>query len=188
MVQANLRGNRRVPWTSKDPVAGCGQRERGQERAESVARMTGTVKRQAMPATCVFPRLLPRHALLLAVGLALMLRILIPGGWMPVADAHGLRLVLCGGSAVAAGASVDVPSESHHAATHHQKSGDKTTHTDQPCAFAGMALPWTGAEFVALSFLLPVEALASPIASELVAIGHGLVAPPPPATGPPATF
>lgn len=150
--------------------------------------MTGTAKRHAMPVARLLPPLLSRHVLLLAVGCALMLRILIPAGWMPVADAHGLRIALCSGTGAAAGASVDASSGGHHAATHHQKTDDKTTHTDQPCAFAGMALPWTGAELVSLPFLLPVEALASPIAMGLVAISNGLVAPPPPATGPPATF
>lgn len=149
--------------------------------------MTGTAKRRAMPAARFLPPLLSPHALMLAVGCALMLRILIPAGWMPVADAHGLRIVLCSGSGPVQD-QADHSAQGHHSGAHHQKSDDKPMHSDQPCAFAGMALPWTGADLVALPVPLPLEPLATPLASELVAIGRGLAAPPPPATGPPATF
>ena len=149
--------------------------------------MTETAKRRAMPAARLLPPLPSRHALILAVGCALMLRILIPAGWMPIADAHGLRIVLCGGTGPVE-AQVDHAAEGHHPAAHHKKSDDRTSHTDQPCAFAGMALPWTGTDLAALPLPFALAALASPLAAELVAIGRGLAAPPPPPTGPPAPF
>ena len=55
---------------------------------------------------------------------------------------------------------------------------------DQPCAFSGLAMPWTGAES-APDLILPAPVAAPLFLTPLVAIGRGLAAPPPPSTGPP---
>ncbi len=117
-----------------------------------------------------------RLAALLAV--ALVVRALVPTGWMPVATAQGVRLALCPGQDVTPPAMAGM----HHG---HERDG-KQPPPDHPCAFAGLGL----AADTAPPFVIPS---AAPVAPPLVAahplavtVGRGLAAPPPPATGPPA--
>jgi hypothetical protein len=111
--------------------------------------------------------------------LALAMRLAIPAGFMPDSSHSGYHITLCTGEGMVS-AWVDAAGKIHHDKQGPQKSGD------QKCAFAGLAgaldvpaaiarlEPITGQEFVA------------PARPEHVAIGQGLAAPPPPATGPPA--
>ncbi|HEU4959514.1 MAG TPA: hypothetical protein VFT56_03830 [Sphingomonas sp.] len=121
-----------------------------------------------------------RRLLLALFACALVLRIAIPSGWMPVADAGGWRLTVCDGMGPAA-AMAAMPGMAHH-----QHAPPPHDQGDHPCTFAGLALA------VALPDLVPVPvvpaplAMAPPAVAGLVAIGRGLAAPPPPATGPPA--
>jgi len=119
----------------------------------------------------------PNIAFALLLGCALLLRALVPTGWMPMANDGTLRLVLCSGRQIV----VEHPLAGHHGAGKEERT---TSHADQPCAFAGLALPWIGADS---RVDLPVIALGAIAAAPvfLVAIGRGLAAPPPPATGPP---
>jgi hypothetical protein len=120
-----------------------------------------------------------RIALLLVVA-ALLVRLLIPAGWMPAA-AGGFSITVCTGMGenrqvwIAADGSV-----------HDQAPVD--ARSDQPCIFAGMAAALDVPLATALPLVIAV-ATAAPVAlHHAVAVGRGLAAPPPPATGPPAAF
>jgi len=132
------------------------------------------------------PRSRPQGLRTIALALlacALALRLLVPAGWMPVVDAQGLHLTLCSGSGpleapVAHHAMAGMAHHQHH--QHHDQGMP-----DHPCAFAGLGLALAEP-------MLPVLALAQPVVRALPlpialadAIGRGLAAPPPPATGPP---
>jgi hypothetical protein len=121
------------------------------------------------------------------VGLALFMRLLVPPGWMPAAD-DGIRLILCGGF----GAEVDHAALGHafEPTDHSAKGDDKAPSSagmNHPCAFAGFSAALAPVAFAKL--VVPVSIAAIILAgSGEVAIGRGLAAPPPPSTGPPATF
>lgn len=121
---------------------------------------------------------------LLLVACALLLRVAIPGGWMPAKGADGLvRITLCTGMG-AVEAWVDGEGRIHDGAPH-KKQEPKT---DQPCAFAGLIAPAIDADPLPPP-LAPVARGATIVfADHAVAIGHGLAAPPPPPTGPPLTL
>lgn len=111
--------------------------------------------------------------------LALLMRVMIPAGWMPAAGS-GYAITLCTGTG-AVSAWIDKDGNVH-------KGKPADSKPDQPCAFSGFSavldLPFS----VGLP-LAPISATAL-IAAKLLAvtIGHGLAAPPPPPTGPPATL
>jgi len=141
---------------------------------------------------------------LVLLGLTLLGRALVPAGWMPVADAQGIRLTLCSGwtepSATAAAsdshqqhADILASTEPHRAQNHvagtrhddHRKHQQekKTDHT-APCTFAAQPLagpPPLQPEIIAL----PPVLSSLPLATAPVSVGQGLAAPPPPSTGPP---
>lgn len=115
-----------------------------------------------------------RTRLVALLALALIVRALVPTGWMPIATDDGVRLVLCPGQGHAVAGM-------HHGGGH----GHDAPMPDHPCAFAGLGL---AADTAPAPLILPLPPLAEPPApSEVfaVAIGQGLAAPPPPATGPP---
>ena len=117
-----------------------------------------------------------RGRLIALLALALIVRALVPTGWMPVATAQGVTLELCAGQSM-----------SPTAAMHHgDHDGGKPAMPDHPCAFAGlgMAADTAPPPVIRPLPLVPTSPLALPVSA--VAIGHGLAAPPPPATGPPA--
>lgn len=121
-----------------------------------------------------------QRLLLAFVVLALMSRALVPAGWMPVADAHRVLFVPCDGAGpVRLG---------HHAGTMHH--GDKH---DAPGGHDGASPPCM---FANLTPVIDMPAVAAPLPPiplplafalfrALVSVGRGLVAPPPPQTGPP---
>jgi hypothetical protein len=114
------------------------------------------------------------------LALALVVRVLVPAGWMP-AQGNGLAITLCSGSgAVAAWVDADGKIRKQDPA--------KGAMPDHPCAFAGLGAPMLGGELSTPALLRPAprdEVAALHLAP--AAIGKGLAAPPPPATGPPAT-
>jgi hypothetical protein len=69
----------------------------------------------------------------LIVALALMLRAFVPGGFMPSSDHGRIVISICTGSGPAM-AEIAVPGPAHSEPADHGQS-------DQPCAFAGLALP-----------------------------------------------
>lgn len=121
-------------------------------------------------------------ALALLLVCALALRLLVPAGWMPVADAHGLHLTLCPGAGPIMPATPHVMAGMTHpgSAPHHDQASP-----DHACPFAGLSLALdrpTAPPTVAPPRVAPLPLPVRPLA---VAIGRGLAAPPPPATGPP---
>lgn len=130
-----------------------------------------------------------RRWLLLLFACAMLVRALIPTGWMPVADAQGFRIVLCSGTGPAmlsTGPSAKAPMEHAMAGMHHERSPEHHSQgPEHPCAFAGVT-PAIDTPTLAAP-LPPAPVRTTPaLARALVAIGHGLAAPPPPQTGPPA--
>ncbi len=109
----------------------------------------------------------------------LLLRVLIPAGWMPATGADGsVRISICTGMGVAT-AWVD------RDGTLHKEAQPGGHHDTQPCAFGALGLGLD--ETPALTVALPVIAtnVVTHVARQTMAIGRGLAAPPPPSTGPP---
>ncbi|GAA4028980.1 hypothetical protein GCM10022281_05100 [Sphingomonas rosea] len=129
------------------------------------------------------------------LGLGLLMRALVPAGWMPAIDADGIRLVLCSGwqeapAAPSHDAGRHGPGEGHKMAASHgggHPSGDEREKADHsaPCTFAASALT---APLPTQGPMLAVAPVVAVIAAsvDLARIGQGLAAPPPPSTGPPA--
>lgn len=112
------------------------------------------------------------------LGLALALRVLVPAGWMPSAEGRGFAITMCSGSGMET-AWVDADGKVHKQAP--AQGGD------QHCAFAGLGAPMLGSD-IPVPAMPTARANAAPgVTQSLASIGQGLAAPPPPATGPPAT-
>ena len=132
----------------------------------SAARMTQT------------PPALTRLAALM-MALAMMARLLVPAGFMPMTGADGApTLVMCTGTGpMAMPAMARADTRRHDPAQGHD--------ADHACPFAAMA---AAADFARAP--LPPLAFAAIVAVTLAAVHHsipgrGLAAPPPPKTGPP---
>lgn len=121
---------------------------------------------------------------LLLVACALLLRVAIPGGWMPAKGADGLvRITLCTGMG-AVEAWVDGQGRIHDGAPTKQRDPK----TDQPCAFAGLIAPAIDADPLPPPPVPVTRGRTIAFTDHAVAIGQGLAAPPPPPTGPPVTL
>ena len=131
------------------------------------------------------------HASLLAlIGAAILVRALVPAGWMPAHTADGFAIELCagltpGGDPRDVRAARDLLTTALTGAA--QQGGGHDDHPDPgdppPCTFAGLtpfAPPAAAAPTAPLAAAIP--ALPFALAA---AVGRGLPAPPPPATGPP---
>ncbi len=125
------------------------------------------------------------------ISATLLLRAFVPAGWMPAQAADGWAIELCAG--MAPGASprgAEAARELFEAALAGtaQPAGDDDDRHDPgdqpPCTFASLT-PFTPPPLAATP-IAPVATQASiqPLAL-VAAIGRGLPAPPPPATGPP---
>lgn len=141
------------------------------------------------------------RALMTLIVCALVMRALVPAGWMPVASAQGIRLALCDGTGPEAPVerALHAARASHamkvttargrmaHVMTgmrHEQTPDHPASAPDHPCTFASVT---PGIEAPALAAPLPpMRVTVVPArAQALVAVGRGLAAPPPPQTGPP---
>jgi len=112
---------------------------------------------------------------------ALLLRLVVPAGWMPGTAADGsIRIELCTGQGVVE-AWVDGDGKLH------DQPAEKSAN-DQPCAYAGLGRAFAApvAPLLVAAIAVPAPPILSP--APIVSIGRGLAAPPPPATGPPAHF
>ena len=112
----------------------------------------------------------------LLIALALAVRVLVPSGWMPD-QARGFAITLCTGAG-AETAWIDADGNIHKKAP--------ATAPDHLCAFAGVAAPMLGGD-PPVSIVAPAPVAVAARVQPLIAVGQGLAAPPPPATGPPAT-
>lgn len=111
------------------------------------------------------------------IGLALMARLLVPAGFMPDTG-RGFAITICSGN-MSAPAWIDSQGKVH-------KGEQRQDHgTDHPCAFAGFAAALDAPSIASAMLAKATSAIASPAFPLAVAIGRGLAAPPPPATGPP---
>lgn len=135
-----------------------------------------------------------RHAnlsLLALIGAALLVRALVPAGWMPTRTADGLVIELCSGRTPggdpqqlrAAQALLDAALAGTAQSQNEDHKGKSDT-SDQPCVFAGLAHAAPPAAAPEPPMPAPQALAIRPLAL-LAAIGRGLPAPPPPATGPP---
>ena len=128
----------------------------------------------------------------LLLACALVLRILVPAGWMP-AHGHGLAIQIC------ADGSADAPDPAFAAAAqqrfeeavgsalagrHNPQGGHDGK--SQPCVFSALALAWMGTDVGELAPPPPIIRAADTDTALSIAVGRGLAAPPPPSTGPPA--
>lgn len=119
-----------------------------------------------------------RNFALFCLVVLMLLRALVPTGWMPAASGDGFTITICTSDGrVSAWLDAD-------GTIHRDAPGDDGAGKDSPCLFAlGIPpLPAMAAAIVAkvaFVILLPTPTLID------VAIGRGLAAPPPPPTGPP---
>lgn len=127
-----------------------------------------------------------RRSIALLLGIALIVKLLVPVGWMPAFDGHRVTLEMCGGygpvsppMAMAMKDAADALSGPHSDRQKHGKAG-----ANQLCGFAALSFALGGP--VAPTIQHP-RARTEPttFAVRIVSIGRGLAAPPPPATGPP---
>ena len=128
-----------------------------------------------------------RHLSIAALlAFALIVKLLVPTGWMPVFGSRGIALEMCGSYGPPPPAIAKAMAQAAHRMAGHDKhkQHDNKGH-DQPCAFAGLSFAALDAEAPSPLIALPTVTPLPPI-SMAVAIGRGLAAPPPPSTGPPA--
>lgn len=109
---------------------------------------------------------------------ALLLRLTIPAGWMPAKTSHGWRLTICTGM----GPANAMPGM----AMDHDKGSADRDKGSSVCPFAGAGLAMAEPFTPPLLFPAPIFAATAFPLHDIVAIGRGLAAPPPPPTGPPA--
>ena len=120
-----------------------------------------------------------RRLLLALFACAMLLRVAIPEGWMPITDAGGIRLTICTGMGPVE-TMADMPGMNHHKAPAGQDQGD------HPCTFAGLGMAAALPDLPPSPILPGAAAMPTLIVLGIVSVGRGLAAPPPPATGPPA--
>jgi hypothetical protein len=122
-----------------------------------------------------------RRALILTLfACAILVRALVPAGWMPTVSADGGTVIsLCTG----AGA-VEMVLASD--GTLHEKAPvGHDGANDHPCSFAGMGQAFAAADPVVLPVSPPTDRADPPLKPGTISVGRGLAAPPPPQTGPP---
>jgi hypothetical protein len=110
---------------------------------------------------------------------ALLLRLVIPAGWMPTVDAAGFtRITLCTGMG-AQDAWLDAKGGLH------KSDPGKKHQSDSPCVFSGLSSALDLPQSVPAAPLIATAHVDTPHLRDTVSIGRGLAAPPPPSTGPP---
>jgi hypothetical protein len=114
---------------------------------------------------------------------ALLVRALVPAGWMPGDSAHAGTLQLCfdAGAPDAATLAKITAELAAHKLPVDKHDGDKSQHCDFAASAHALLTP-AQAPQIAMPEMAEAPAL---MASLQLAPGRGLAAPPPPATGPP---
>lgn len=136
------------------------------------------------------PRQMPARgrSVALALAVSLLVKLLVPTGWMPVFDGRHIWLEMCGSFGPPPPAMQEAMAEAaHRMAGHDDGSGNQRDKTspDQPCAYAGLSFAALDA-FVQPLAPPPIVAVVLVPAMLMAAVGRGLAAPPPPSTGPPS--
>jgi hypothetical protein len=116
---------------------------------------------------------------------ALLLRLLVPAGWMPVSDATGMHLTLCSGTGPMAMPMAPMAHRMTVAGAAPHMPTDQQNAPEHPCAFAHLGLAIAEPTLSALMLPATPGTLVPVGIATLVSIGRGLAAPPPPPTGPP---
>ncbi|WP_404712699.1 hypothetical protein [Sphingomonas sp. MMS24-J13] len=124
-------------------------------------------------------RAMPKALTMAILAAVLLLRVLIPQGWMPVQTDNGWQITICTGTGPMQMTMPALPGQRH------LPGGQDHAPGDHPCTFAGFAL--------AIDRAMPPMLALPPVpisgwlitTARSIAIGRGLAAPPPPATGPP---
>lgn len=116
---------------------------------------------------------------------AFVLRALVPPGYMleTASAAGGVKIVLCSAHGTIEARYDPKTGE----ITYDEAPAKKAPAGDQPCAFAAIAKLAPPSSLAALQLPATARVSAPQIAREVIP-GRGLVAPPPPATGPPASI
>lgn len=125
------------------------------------------------------------------IGCALLLRALIPAGWMPTRTVDGVVLELCsgrmpGGTAPQIDAARALLDQALARTADHRDNSDGAA-KDQPCTFAGLTHVAPPPAVIAAPLPPALPAAGLPTPALIAAVGRGLPAPPPPSTGPPLT-
>ena len=125
-----------------------------------------------------------RRMALFLVACALVLRLLVPAGWMPQANAAGIALAWCDDSGTSRGKAPAEARALFAKAVGEKPAPEHKPAPDQPCAFAAAAQALVAVDFAPLP---PTPATHNePLRPEPVTVpGRGLAAPPPRSTGPP---
>lgn len=118
-----------------------------------------------------------RFALVLLV-MALAVKALVPTGWMPSAE-RSFALTIC------TGMDTQTIWMDSKGGLHKENPDDHKQSEHDPCAFAGTVDIPSLAQAATYQPKSKIGASAQPYQTQLVNIGHGLAAPPPPQTGPP---
>jgi hypothetical protein len=129
-------------------------------------------------------RVMPKALTLAILAAVLLLRALIPQGWMPVQTDRGWQITICTGTGPMQMTMPDMTGPDM-AGRHHAPGGQDHMPGDHPCTFASLALALDRAMPPALPLPRLIVADWLVTASRSIAIGRGLAAPPPPSTGPP---
>jgi hypothetical protein len=125
-------------------------------------------------------RMIDHRVAIAVLACAMMLRVLIPAGWMPTTGSDGVfRISVCTGL----GAQTVWMDRK---GTVHKDEPASGQHDLQACGFGVLGLGLT----VAPPIAPPIRALhmvdVTIAARQVLLIAHGLAAPPPPSTGPPS--
>ena len=124
-------------------------------------------------------RLLDHRIAFALIACALLMRALMPVGWMPATGADGaLHITICtgmGAQNIVVGADGKL----------HKQMPAGGQHDQQPCGFGALALGLGATPMLAVPMLRMPASLVRPPHQQGMAIGQGLAAPPPPSTGPP---
>lgn len=128
-------------------------------------------------------RTMPRPVVLAIIACALVMRMLVPQGWMPVHAANGWTITICTGAGpmkmtMADGARV---SKSAHQGSDSGYPGKG----DHSCAFSSFSLALDVPPPPAVALPAPIAEIWRAGIALAIAVGRGLAAPPPPSTGPP---
>lgn len=123
-------------------------------------------------------QIIKRQFMLVMLVMALAVRILIPAGWMPDAT-QAFAIKICTGVGMQS-VWIDKKGALHKSDPAKHKNAD-----EQPCAFAGMGMAADLATKYPAAILAQAAKEAISATQPAANIGHGLAAPPPPATGPP---
>lgn len=126
-----------------------------------------------------------RIGMLAIIACALLARVLIPQGWMPVETDRGWQISICSGTGPVEMAASPVLAAALKA-MHPGSEKQNTNANDHPCTFSGLTVALDGPS---VPLLAPPALTAKswlPRVVLAVAVGRGLAAPPPPSTGPPS--